>query len=142
MVYNVTHRFSSISNFHERWIIKMKMILITRVLFGIAMVKCNISETYYQTSSAYINKKSSSKFMDSHVTSSVCMCAFACFLTNQCEAFTFNSGDRTCSLYMNREVEFINETTTDTQLYVGDQMVMLFLMLYSYVLRYYRSPVE
>ena len=56
--------------------------------------------------------------MDSHVTSSVCTCALACFFTNQCQAYTFNLGDRTCSLYRNREVELINETTTDTQLYV------------------------
>lgn len=96
----------------------MKRILITRVLFAIAMVKCNISETYYQTCSAYINKKSSSKFMDSHLNSSVCTCALTCFFTNQCDAYTFNLADQTCSLYRNREVEYINETTTDTQLYV------------------------
>lgn len=96
----------------------MKRILITRVLFAIAMVKCNISETYYQTCSAYINKKSSSKFIESHVTSSVCTCALTCFFTNQCDAYTFNLADQTCSLYRNREVECINETTTDTQLYV------------------------
>lgn len=96
----------------------MKMILITRVLFGIAMVKCNISETYYQTCATYLNKKSSSKFIDSHVTISVCTCALECIFTNQCEAYTFNLVDRRCSLYRNKEVEFINEATTDTQLYV------------------------
>jgi len=96
----------------------MERLLFIPVFFIIVMVKCDISQTYFQTCSAYINKKSSSEFMDSHVTTSVCTCASACYITYQCDAYTFNSGDRTCSFYRNREVEFINKTTTDTQLYV------------------------
>ena len=96
----------------------MERLLCIPIFFIIVMVKCDISQNYFQTCSAYINKKSSSEFMDSHVTTSVCTCSLACSITYQCDAYTCNSRDQTCSLHMNREVEFINETTTDTQLYV------------------------
>ena len=81
------------------------------VLFAIVMVNCNTSETYFQTCSTYINRKSSLMFIESYSTTSAYTCAFACYITYQCEAYTFNSVDRTCSLYRNRAVGFINETT-------------------------------
>jgi len=96
----------------------MVRISLQLVCLVIVIVKCYTNGIYFQTCNDYINKKSSSKYLTSAVTSSTYTCAWACYITYQCEAYTFNSGDRTCSLYRNREVEFINETTTDTQLYI------------------------
>jgi len=61
---------------------------------------------------------SSSKFIKSEVNHSVYTCGLTCSITSLCDGYTFNTDNRTCSLYRIRELAFINENTTDTQLYL------------------------
>ena len=61
---------------------------------------------------------SPSKFIKSEVNNSVYTCGLTCSITSLCDGYTFNTENKTCSLYRIRELAFINENTTDTQLYL------------------------
>ena len=77
-----------------------------------------INGIYFKTCNEYKDKMSSSEFIKSEVNHSVYTCGLKCSITSMCDSYTFNTDNRTCSLYRIRELAFINENTTDTQLYL------------------------
>ena len=83
---------------------------------------------------------SSSKFIKSEVHPSVYTCGLTCSVTSLCDGYTFNTENRTCSLYRIRELAFINENTTDTQLYLTQSGKVIAHVLY--VLKYYIDGVS
>ena len=125
------------------------------VCFVIIFIRSDfINGIYFKTCNEYKDKMSSSKFIKSEVNHSVYTCGLRCSIINLCDGYTFNTDNRTCSLYRIRELEFINETTTDTQLYLTQSgkiithviqqilsyiwlnLVRLLLMLYNKILNY------
>ena len=111
------------------------------VCFVIIFIRSDfINGIYFKTCNEYKDKMSSSKFIKSEVNHSVYTCGLRCSITNLCDGYTFNTDNRTCSLYRIRELEFINETTTDTQLYLTQSGKVITHVLY--VLKYYIDGVS
>jgi hypothetical protein len=112
--------------------IKMEYFSWKFVCFVIIFIRSDfINGIYFKTCNEYKDKMSSSKFIKSEVNHSVYTCGLRCSITNLCDGYTFNTDNRTCSLYRIRELEFINETTTDTQLYLTQSGDMHSLHLYN-----------
>ena len=99
--------------------IKMEYFSWKFVCFVIIFIRSDfINGIYFKTCSEYKDKMSSSKFIKSEVNHSVYTCGLTCSITSLCDVYTLNTENRTCSLYRIRELAFINENTTDTQLYL------------------------